>query len=118
MRVPFRLWTSWGSRSSRFQARGPHTGPGIATNTANIATNIVVAALDKDILPLPAKKGDKFDALLSMVEEVADGLVVRYANAPALVDALVEAEESNTTNNNNNNYGSDVDDEWYFVSKW
>ena len=74
----------------------------------NIATNIVTAALSADILALPTKKAEKFDALVAMVNQVADDLVVRYVSAPAHVDKLVEqtavmAEEAK-------NYGGDVDD--------
>lgn len=75
----------------------------------NIATNIVTAALQADVLPLPTKKAEKFDALLAMVEQVADDLVVRYVNAPQRVDELT-AEVAQPANNNNN-YGSNVDDE-------
>ena len=76
----------------------------------NIATNIVVAALQAEVLPLPAKKAEKFDALLAMVEQVADDLVVRYVNAPEHVDDLVvmHAQQEPV---DKKNYGGDMDDE-------
>lgn len=76
----------------------------------NIATNIVTAALAADALSLPAKKAEKFDALLAMVEQVADDLVVRYVNAPAHIDELVAGAVSKPKQDNNN-YGSELDDE-------
>ena len=74
----------------------------------NIATNIVVAALAAEVLPLPAKKAEKFDALLAMVETVADTLVVRYVNAPSRVDELTTI---NKQEPQGKNYGDDISDE-------
>lgn len=74
----------------------------------NIATNIVTAALAAEVLALPAKKAEKFDALLAMVNTVADSLVVRYVNAPLHVDLLCAEEDATPPSAN---YGDDISDE-------
>lgn len=78
-----------------------------ATNTA---TSIVTAALAADVLPLPTKKAEKFDALVFMIHELADFLVVRYTTAPAHVDLLV-LDDSMKEVEDNKNYGGEMDDE-------
>jgi len=58
-----------------------------ATNTA---LKVVETAISLDILPKPSgsKIADKFDSLMSMVEQVADDLVLKFENAPNHIKEL------------------------------
>lgn len=54
------------------------TQPLILRQSANnIAAQLVCAALEKDVLPLPAKKGDKWDALMMCFYQVSDELYAK-----------------------------------------
>lgn len=62
------------------------TQPLILRQSANnVAAQLVCAALEKDVLPLPAKKGDKWDALMLCFNQVSDEL---YANSIATYHKL------------------------------
>ncbi len=75
----------------------------------NVAATIVTQALAKDILPLPAKAGDKFDAYLEMVHTVQQDLYDRITrkkqalengdeevSSAQVLTSVAEATEDNT----------------------
>lgn len=64
----------------------------------NVAATLVAQALDKDILPLPTKKGEKFDAYMECYRQVRDSLFEELAGeyaklgGPDVMSALIKKE--------------------------
>lgn len=84
----------------------------------NIAAQLVTAALAKDVLPLPAKAGAKFDAFMEMVHNIQEDIYNRIVRHKALLEsgeapqpsagkalsALQQTDEESASSDDNNDW--------------